>query len=129
MNTKIVLVDDEESFNFYHQIVLEDLGWTQSIETCMNGEDVIHLLTTMDFDGQILIFLDINMPRMNAWSVLEIIDQTFSHLDVRVVVVSSSIDESDKSKALTFKPVIDYVEKPVTDHVFQQVLNSIGNSL
>lgn len=129
MNTKIILVDDEESFNFYHQIVIEDLGWNQTIETCMNGEDVIHLLASMDFDGQILIFLDINMPRMNAWSVLEIIDQTFSHLNIRVVVVSSSIDESDKSKAFTFKSVIDYVEKPVTDHVFQQVLNSIGNSL
>lgn len=125
MNIKILLVDDEESFNFYHQIVLEDLGWSGEILTFVNGEGVFDYLQTCDDTEHLLLFLDINMPRMNTWTFLELVQRDFPQRSLRVVVVSSSIDESDKQRAFQFPQVINFVEKPVTDTVFQETLATL----
>lgn len=54
------------------------------------------------------------MPVMNGWEFLEAI-QTSSYRDkVLVVMVTSSINNSDKKNASHYSQVIDYLVKPLS---------------
>ena len=70
----IMLIDDDPATNFYHRIILRDGGWAQKIVEVKNGEEALQYLQTpfgIDNPRPSLIFLDINMPRMNGWEFLE----------------------------------------------------------
>lgn len=70
-----------------------------------------------------LIFLDINMPRLNGFQFLT----RFNRLPVektkpfRVVIVSSSDSPYDIRKSATFNNVIGYLVKPVKPTDFQKI--------
>ena len=59
-----------------------------------------------------VIFLDINMPVMNGWQFLE--QMQILNLNPTVYILTSSIDQSDISKARTFKNVKAFLTKPLT---------------
>lgn len=63
-----------------------------------------------------VILLDINMPGMNGWDFLEATEPLFPLLgkDITIVVVSSSVDPQDKSRAFQFPQVKHFISKPVT---------------
>jgi CheY-like chemotaxis protein len=67
-------------------------------------------------DGDTIIFLDINMPIINGWEFLEIFEN-FSPViksNVKIYMLSSSVDARDKQRAATNINVQDYIEKPLS---------------
>ena len=64
-------------------------------------------------DQQFLIFLDIYMPNLDGWAVLDFIESSFKTLNIKVILVSSSVNKDDKAKSKEYASVIDYVEKPL----------------
>lgn len=67
-------------------------------------------------DSMNILLLDINMPIWSGWDFVE----QFDKLDVkiksrfRIYMLSSSIDNNDKQRAMENKNVVDYIEKPLT---------------
>jgi CheY-like chemotaxis protein len=60
-------------------------------------------------DGEsILLFLDINMPVMDGWGLLDIIHEA-DFDKIEIIMVTSSVDQGDKDKGLVFK-IIDFLE-------------------
>jgi CheY-like chemotaxis protein len=84
-------------------------------ETYLNGREALdNLLATADADTRSLILLDINMPVMSGWEFLDAIqDQPFAK-HMKVAMVTSSVDASDKLKAKTYPQVVGFLEKPIT---------------
>ncbi|TWT32746.1 response regulator [Blastopirellula retiformator] len=64
----------------------------------------------------ILILLDINMPRMNGHEVLESLQKEFGEANnfMAIVMYSSSDYADDKTNAMQFDFVKDYIVKPIT---------------
>lgn len=66
-----------------------------------------------------LLFLDINMPRMNGWDVLQSLEQLprsiRKYLDV--YVITASPNASDKVRACRSPLVKKYLSKPLSDHL------------
>ncbi len=59
-----------------------------------------------------LIFLDINMPKLDAWGFLEELDKiTKDH--VPIYILTSSIDQRDIDKAKSISRVKKYLIKPM----------------
>ena len=81
---------------------LETLEYLNKPENLKNKEKVY------------LIFLDINMPLMSGWEFLDKIKKHGLYDQIHVIMVTSSIDQKDRSKADSYQRVIDYIEKPVT---------------
>src|SRR5436189_202262 len=77
------------------------------------------------------IFLDLNMPVMDGWQFLDIMS---SHNGVvskhtSVVVLSSSIDDYDRKKAMGYSLVTDFISKPLNKKIISMVINGSDHSV
>ena len=68
---RVILIDDNESDNVYHEIMIRRAGFAGEILVFENGVDGLRYLETTDLDRPTYIFLDINMPMMDGFEVAE----------------------------------------------------------
>lgn len=69
-----------------------------------------------------IIFLDLNMPVMDGWSFLEEFSKVEFHQNIKVYIVTSSIDPEDTQRAQEYRSVVNYIVKPVTVDKLREVL-------
>ena len=64
-----MLIDDDDDDNFFHQMVLNEVDVANKVQV---AESAFEALDYLREGKQIpeLIFLDINMPKMNGWEFL-----------------------------------------------------------
>lgn len=108
---KIMIVDDSDADHYLTEIVVQDYDEDLTVVKAFDGEEALEMLPTMD-EPPCLILLDINMPRMGGFEFLE----NYKDLDTKpsvVVMLSSSDQDHDKSKALEFDEVSEYIVKPL----------------
>lgn len=92
-----------------------------------NGEEALDwVVGNRNRDISILAFLDLNMPVMDGWGFLESTNLAHLSANLKVAVVTSSIDENDKSKAFGFPHVFHFVEKPLTAGGIFKILEEIS---
>jgi CheY-like chemotaxis protein len=117
MMKEILLVDDDRIFNLLHTRYFEKAGVSQAaIKSFRSGEECI---TYLDEHGSseetvFLVLLDITMPVMDGWDFLNALQDRDYRDNAVIVMVSSSVDGSDKEKAIAYDQVMDYVEKPLS---------------
>ena len=128
----VLLVDDNESDNFLHKRVLEKADITDHIEIAMNGKEALEFLSSKEKCGKSgnsysqpeLIFLDINMPVMDAWEFLE----EYNKLDVNqkgnivFIMLTTSLNPADKTKAEKLLEGGCFYYKPLTLQVIADIM-------
>jgi CheY-like chemotaxis protein len=65
------------------------------------------------------IFLDLNMPVMDGW---EFLDAYYSKIykskpEIKIVILSSSVDPADRLKAFQYPFVAEFVAKPMPENI------------
>lgn len=110
---KILLVDDDPIVNFINSKILEIELPGVPIVIVENG------LQALEFVGKnsitpLLVFLDINMPIMNAWGFLEAILDKKGYYDLQIHILTSSVDNEDKVKANQYEQVFSFLHKPLS---------------
>lgn len=106
-----IVDDDEDDINLFVEAVNEiDKG--MGCYKAKNGEDALARLDALDMLPDV-IFLDLNMPRMNGRETLERLKNSERYKNIPVVIYSTSNAEQDKAdtKALGAS---DYLTKPDT---------------
>jgi CheY-like chemotaxis protein len=125
MGLKIMVVDDDEVVLFLHREILEQCN-IPFPSVCFNSARQALSEILLDEGGNTwLVLLDINMPVMNGWDLLEELQKEKSK-KVYVVIVTSSIDPDDREKAKKYNQVIDYFEKPISP---ESVINLMRSPL
>ena len=70
-------------------------------------------------DRDAIIFLDLNMPEMNGWEFLEMLQsRNCSH---RIIILTSSTSKIDVDKAKDYPAVIKYMVKPMNKQKFSEL--------
>ncbi|HWK99117.1 MAG TPA: response regulator [Parapedobacter sp.] len=114
MELRVLIIDDDDIFNLMADIILRDLGITAQPRCFTDAHEALayinqHNRTSTTY----LLFLDINMPIMSGWEVLDCLQALPNQHNIHVVIVTSSIDSADKKRASDFEQVIDYMIKPL----------------
>jgi len=105
---KVLIIDDEEDLTFFVKANLELVGNFEVI-TATTGKKGIAIAASTDID---IILLDIMMPRMNGFEVLEKIKRIKGILSIPVIMLTAKGDIESKIKAASLYNE-DYIVKPV----------------
>ena len=101
---KVLIVDDEPDILLMLRVNLEAEGYQTALAA--DGETALRRIAEERPD---LILLDVMMPVMDGWSVLEALARdVFDH---RVIVVSAKSSERDRTRALALGASV-YLTKP-----------------
>lgn len=116
----VLLVDDDPTTNFMHQLLLKNMGVAERLLVAENGVEALRTLsqtcTVPDATAcPDLILLDVNMPVMGGIEFLEAFQQLPLHSARRPVVfmltTSTYLRELERLRAL---PVAGIINKPLT---------------
>ena len=129
MNTDVVIIDDDAVVLFLHKILVQKSSLSSSLSCFDNGNDAYSYLCSRTTKQPILVLLDINMPGMSGWDFLEKISQDECDNNVWVVMVTSSINSSDREKARKYSRVIDYLEKPLSKEACEVLHSKVQHLL
>jgi two-component system LytT family response regulator len=100
---RVVMVDDEEPARTVLREYLERAGGLEIVGECKNGFEAVKAVNDLAPD---LLFLDIQMPKLNGFEVLELLGR-----DVAVVFVTAFDEHAIKAFEVN---AVDYVLKPVS---------------
>jgi CheY-like chemotaxis protein len=121
----ILLVDDDPDDNMYHQIILDEMNIAHRIDVALNGLDALAYLKNENQKAPEIIFLDLNMPKMNGWEFLE----HYKHLNkeqkarVVLVILTTSANPDHIKKAKEIEEVTGFETKPLTKQMLHDLLN------
>ncbi len=102
-NEKILVVDDDEKICQILNLYLRSKGY--DVVTCKNG---MNALPTFEDSKPDLVILDVMLPGMDGWEILEKLRQISP---VPVIMLTAKGDTSDRIQGLNFG-ADDYIVKP-----------------
>jgi CheY-like chemotaxis protein len=130
MNRKlrcIMLVDDNADDNFFHERIIKRSNAAEVVIVMQSADEALAFLSARSEHPDLhpeLIFLDINMPGMNGWEFLD----EYSKLDeqcksqVVIVMLTTSVNPDDESKAKALNMATDFKIKPLTKEMLQEII-------
>lgn len=120
---KILLVEDDDGLANVYQQRLEAEGFI--VRRVPNGEDA--LAAAIEFKPD-LILLDVMMPKVSGFDVLDILRNTPETANMKVIMLTALSQETDKQKAEKLG-VDDYLVKSqvVIADVVERIRHHLGD--
>jgi PAS domain S-box-containing protein len=106
MPMKILVVDDSAT----DRVLIERILSEYDVLTACDGVDA---MKQIDANSEIgLIILDLNMPRMNGFEVLEVLKSEEKYKGIRTIILTNYDELDSEIKGLELGAV-DYIRKPI----------------
>jgi CheY-like chemotaxis protein len=122
MNKKIksiVLIDDDLAINYFHKRLFLKLELGDNVLPFYNSTDALEGILKLDqthsAEDLVYIFLDLNMPDIDGWAFIKKFEKINESLkfEVKIFILSSSINTEDVEKAKNNNFVTNYFVKPL----------------
>lgn len=127
---RILIADDDAADVGLIQIVLGEQDLQDDIAVASTGEDVFDYLYRRGKYGDRpagvpeLVLLDLKLPKINGLEILQQMRADEQFRGVPVVIFSSSFDETDREKSLSYG-ASDFMTKPFDFDAFRKVIQKI----
>lgn len=113
---KVLIVDDDHVILMIHKLKIIKTGVDPSPLEFLNGQKALdYIIEHNKAEYCYIVLLDINMPVMSGWDFLDSIQKLTLNCQIKVALVTSSVDQADQEKAERYREVISYITKPVDD--------------
>ncbi len=125
--SKVFIIDDDpihqriaQIMIAKHQLYDEFVSYTEAGKALADLESNYG---TLDFLPDVIL-LDLNMPVMDGWDFLEKFEKNRSNYikEIKVFIVSSSVDEKDISRSQTYSSVKGFISKPLNPEIIKKTL-------
>jgi CheY-like chemotaxis protein len=117
----ILLADDDEGDRLIFKEALEELQIKPVVTTVNNGMELIAYLTKKNAVLPHLIFLDLNMPRLNGLECLKTIRSNKKLKDISIAIYSTSDNQKDIDETFLNGANV-YIAKPDDFNMLKQLL-------
>ena len=127
----ILLIDDDEPTNFWNHFLLTKQNCAEHVVIAKSGREALDYhrhcmeapVQSELYHWPDLIFLDINMPRMNGWEFLEkyISLPWEGHRKALVVFLTTSLFPEDLAMAEAMPEVAGLENKPLTPATLENI--------
>ena len=118
-SNKILIIDDMSTHLLLLQTILEEEGY--EVAAIDNGKEAMEKIEN-DQDIK-LILLDIMMPELDGYQILDKVKSEDKNVNIPVIVVSAKTDSSSIKKALE-KGAYDYITKPLNVYDIKNKIKS-----
>ncbi|WP_276499034.1 response regulator [Pontibacter litorisediminis] len=120
----ILLIDDDDTTNFLNERLLDRMEVTDHIRTFVNGKqafDYLYNVSNGNYEAESseyfqpeLIFLDINMPVMDGFEMLDLYERLNPQFRKKIVMVVLTTSTHPQDTANSQKYNAEYIIKPLT---------------
>ncbi len=124
-NNQILLVEDDKVDAITVKRAVREVGISNRIDVTENGEEALVYLDKAETLPAI-IFLDINMPRMNGLEFLEKVKGDDRYRRIPVIILTTSQEDQDRYKSFDLHAA-GYMIKPVDYEQFIKLMQTIQN--
>lgn len=123
--SNFVIIDDDSCHNIVCALSIKKIFKPVNINITgfTNAADGIAYLQNgiSGTKAKTVLFLDINMPGVSGWKVLETLNTLPENIKNNLVVymLSASVTATDRVRSFSFSFVKDCLEKPLCNHLLQ----------
>jgi CheY-like chemotaxis protein len=121
---RILLAEDSDDDAFFFERSIKKSGVRCSFARARNGKLAVeHLQSNAAGQPVEILFLDLKMPVMSGFEVLEWLRSSNLQRPPKVLVLSGSNDHTDRLRAMELGAA-DYIVKPITADDLRQRVNT-----
>ena len=107
----ILVVDDSDIVQNFIKKIFNNM---YEVRTANNGEEALNYIYS-DTDNKIIgMFLDLNMPKVNGFQVLDYFDKNNLFQKIPVAVITG-VDTKDEISRTLMYPIVDILSKPFNE--------------
>lgn len=126
----IMLVDDSVIDIFLAEKIIRELGMANYFYVHSNAINALEFLKSISKMGTYInlllpkyIFLDLNMPFLDGFNFLDEFEKRNPSLitKIKIIVVTASLNPDEKQRALDYKSVVGFYNKPLTKDTLESI--------
>src|SRR5690606_5459643 len=114
----VVFVDDDKVQHMINKKILLKVDPTLKLMFFESPIMALEWLTTNNAD---ILLLDINMPQMRGWEVLDELERR--RIDVQVALLTLSIEPDDIEESKNYRMVNGFLNKPLKEEEVESFVN------
>jgi CheY-like chemotaxis protein len=123
-NPNFILIDDDKIMLFLIEFEIKKHFDSSAIASYVRSDVAFNFIH--DHHNELkdtVVLLDLNMPVMDGFQVLENL-KSVSH-KLKVIIVTSSMSDEDREKAMDYSFVEGYINKPLKGLELKRILANI----
>lgn len=124
----LLVIDDDDLYNLLISEIISQVDMIKDYRIETSGYKALDYLQQCEKQKNFpeIILVDIKMPEMDGFEFVENFEKKYyEHFPkTKIIVLSSSMRESDKTKALSYSSITEFLTKPITEEKLYKLLGS-----
>ena len=127
--SRVFIIDDDPIHQRIAQIMISKHNLFDEYFSYTDAQKALDFLQENKNNKEALpdvILLDLNMPVLDGWDFLEIFETLIKEFkkNIRVFIVSSSVDEKDLLRSKLYVTVKGFISKPLSPDIIRSIIET-----
>ena len=119
---RVFIIDDNQIDLLISRKLLLKSNADIDVKEYSQAQKALQEIQSSEDDRPDIILLDLNMPTMDGWGFLDGLKAAQIQSGFKVYVLTSSLDDRDRTRAQNYAVVEGYLTKPLNDTVIQGII-------